>query len=90
MVTLDEMKKYLRVDYDDDDSLITSLIDDANSRIMNILRVDSNTSDLDISNYNLAIMYTVAFLYEHREETDYNELNLTLCALLFNDREAKF
>ena len=90
MVTLDEMKKYLRVDYDDDDSLITSLIDDANSRIMNILRVDSNVSDLDISNYNLAIMYTVAFLYEHREDCDYNELNLTLRALLFNDREVEF
>ena len=90
MVTLDEMKKYLRVDYDDDDSLITSLIDDANSRIMNILRIDSNVSDSDISNYNLAIMYTVAFLYEHREETDYKELNLTLRALLFNDREVEF
>ena len=34
-----------------------------------------------------AILYTVAYLYEHREEADYHDLNLTLRNLLFAIRE---
>ena len=37
-----------------------------------------------------AILYAVAYLYEHREEADHHELTLTLRSLLFGIREAAF
>ena len=38
----------------------------------------------------IAVLYTVAYLYEHREEADHNALNLTLRALLFSSHEGGF
>ena len=38
LVTLEEMKNYLRVDYDDDDSLIEMLIASARRICMDILK----------------------------------------------------
>lgn len=35
----------------------------------------------------VAILYTLAYLFEHREEADHHALNLTLRALLFSIRE---
>ena len=40
MVTLEEMKNYLRVDYDEDDALIRGLITAAGRQCMDILRTD--------------------------------------------------
>lgn len=41
MVTLEEMKNYLRVDYGDDDALIEGMISAAVKQCMDILRTDS-------------------------------------------------
>ena len=41
MVTLEEMKNYLRVDDDDDDVLIGEMITAAERQCMDILRTDS-------------------------------------------------
>ena len=38
----------------------------------------------------MALMFCVAYTYEHREDCDYKSLNLTLRALLYADREARF
>jgi hypothetical protein len=38
----------------------------------------------------IAVLYTVAYLYEHREEADHSQLNLTLRALLFGVRKEGF
>ena len=38
----------------------------------------------------VASLYAVAYLYEHREETDHKELMLSLRNLLFGVREVKF
>jgi hypothetical protein len=38
----------------------------------------------------IAVLYTVAYLYEHREEADHQTLQLTLRALLFGIREEAF
>lgn len=90
IVELEEMKNYLRVEYEDDDSLISSLIESAEKLCMDILRTD-DVSDLSSGAMGkTAVMFTVAYLYEHREEADHHALELTLRALLFGDRKAGF
>lgn len=85
-VTVEEMKSYLRVDFEDDDSLIENFITAAKKQCMDILRTDDET-DLDAAqNGKIAVMFTVAYLYEHREEADHHAMDLTLRALLFGSR----
>ena len=38
----------------------------------------------------IAVMYAVAYLYEHREEADHHQLVLGLRSLLFGIREPAF
>lgn len=89
MLSLDEVKQYLRVDSSDEDDLLRSLILSAESLVYDVSRLpkDAVVSDPVMK---LAMMYTVAYLYEHREEADHNDLMLTLRALLFGIREVKF
>ena len=92
MLTLDEVKKYLRVDFSDEDTLITSLISTADSLVRDVSRMepDSEVSEASKPVMMAAELYTVAYLYEHREETDHHDLMLTLRALLFGIREVTF
>ncbi len=90
LVTLEEMKNYLRVDYVDDDNLIETLIVSAHHICMDILRVDEISFLVEIESARPAIMYCVAYLYEHREEADHQKLALTLRALLFGNRKEAF
>ena len=91
MVTLDEMKNYLRVDYeDDDDALIENLIAAAKKQCKDILRTDDDADLEQAENGKIAVMFTTAYLYEHREEADHHALNLTLRALLFGSRKEGF
>lgn len=90
MVSLEEMKNYLRVDFEDDDALIVNLISAAEKMCMDILRTE-NIEELETAqNGQIAVMYAVAYLYEHREEADHRALNLTLRALLFGSRKEGF
>lgn len=89
-VSLEEMKQYLRVDYDEDDSLISYFIGSAEKICMDILRIDSVETLHSDSNAKAAVMYTVGYLYEHREEADHHALMLTLRALLFGSRREVF
>ena len=87
IVSLEEIKQYLRVDYDEDDELLGQLLLAAEERCRKISRNDNFADD---PNAPVAIMFTVAYLYEHREEADNNALNISLRALLFSNREVKF
>ncbi len=87
MVSLADMKNYLRVDTDDDDNLIQSLLNTANQLCLDILRKD----DLDdLINCDTAVMYATSFMYEHRAEADYHALELSLRALLHGSRNHAF
>ena len=89
-VTVEEIKSYLRVDFEDDDSLIENFIMAAKKQCMDILRTDDE-ADLDAAqNGKIAVMFTVAYLYEHREEADHHAMDLTLRALLFGSRKEGF
>ena len=50
MVTLQEMKNYLRVDDDDDDALIETIIASAERQCMDILRTDSEEELASVQN----------------------------------------
>lgn len=90
MITLEEAKSYLRVDFDDEDEMIESLIQSSIKHSMDVARVSSEEELSKNPNGKIAVLYMTAYLYEHREEADYSELNLTLRALLFGMRKAEF
>ena len=91
LISLDEAKLYLRVDHDEDDDFILTLITAAEELCADIARVPAEEiSEKNSGNFRIAVLYTIAYLYEHREEADHHELTLTLRALLFGIREAAF
>ena len=90
VVTLEEMKNYLRVDYDDDDSLIGHLLQSAEKICMDIIRTDDRSVLEKDWNAKTAVLYAAAYLYEHREEADHHAMMLTLRALLSGSRKEAF
>ena len=90
VVTLEEMKQYLRVDYEEDDQLITGFLSFAERRCREILRADETEELVDDELIKIAIKYALAYFYEHREEADHHELTLTLRSLLSGSRKETF
>lgn len=90
IITLDEMKNYLRVDYVEDDTLIESLISSSEQLCMDVARITDKETFESKENAKIAVMYAVAYQYEHREDADHHQLLLTLRALLFGIREGEF
>ena len=84
------MKTYLRVDFDDDDSILSALIESAQKLCMDVARIE----DVDIfateANSRIAVMYAAAYLYEHREKAEHHSLVMTLRSLLFGSRKEVF
>lgn len=89
IVNLDEMKGYLRVDFDDDDALIENFITTGQNLCADIARLSLDELGA-IPSSKIAVMYAVAYLYEHRENTNYKELTLSLRSLLFGIRKEGF
>ena len=86
IVTLNEAKKYLRVDYDDDDTIIRKFIKAAETLCEGTLR--KAVEPLPIN--KVAALFAVAYLYEHRENADINELTRMLRYILATEREVAF
>lgn len=89
-VTLESAKNYLRVDSSDDDALISGLITTADT----LVRETSRMSDEELAPYKeiveIAELFTIAYLYEHREEADHKNLTETVKYLLFPIRKEVF
>lgn len=90
MITLEEAKAYLRQDASDDDTLITGMIESAEKLVKDVARLDDESFEANAEEVRIASFYALAYLYEHREEADHHELMLTLRAILFGVREARF
>ena len=90
LITLEEAKTYLRVDSSDEDALIQNLVDQAEQLVMDVARLDQDAFQEKAATTRVATLYAIAYFFEHREDADYHELVLTLRAILFGVREAKF
>lgn len=64
MVTLDEVKKYLRIDGDEDDGILALLISGAEEYLQDA-GVPGTVKES--ARYNLAVMLYVAMYYENRD-----------------------
>lgn len=89
IVELEEMKGYLRVDFDDDDELIKYFIVTGENLCADIARISVDELS-EIPSSKIAVMYAVAYLYEHREDADHHALTISLRSLLFGSRREVF
>ena len=89
IVNLDEMKGYLRVDFDDDDALIESFITTGQNLCADIARLSVDELSA-IPSSKIAVMYAVAYLYEHREDADHHQMTVSLRSLLEGVRRSVF
>ena len=87
MATLQEVKQYLRIDFEDDDPLLLSLIFTAKQLVMDVGRMDETQLAENEDVVRTAMLYTVSYLYENRNTADFSKLTLTLRAMLFAQRE---
>ena len=92
IVTLEEAREYLRIDEDDtsNDEVIQSSLETAQALCLDISRCEEADAEENPVVFHEAILYAVAFLYEHREEADHHALTLTLRSLLFGSRKEAF
>lgn len=91
MVTVEEMKQYLRIDFSEDDGLLGILISSAEELCASVCRTSTEEYlALSDDNARTAVLYAVAYLYEHREEADHHQLTLDLRSLLFGIRKEGF
>ena len=87
MVTLQEVKQYLRVDFEDDDTLLFSLISTAKQLIMDVGRMDEERFSENEDVVRTAMLFALGYLYESRSNPDYKKLTLNLRSILFAQRE---
>ena len=90
IISVEEMKQYLRIDFDDDDALIEDLIISSERLCMDIARIKCRSVFRRKDTAKVAVMYAVAYQYEHREDADHHKLEMTLRSLLSGIRKVGF
>ncbi len=90
-ISVEDTKKYLRVDFNDEDELIEGLIDSAVEIVASVSRtIKEEILESKNETIKTAVLYTVGYRYEHREQADYHELMLSLRNLLMGVRKEGF
>jgi uncharacterized phage protein (predicted DNA packaging) len=90
LLTIEEAKKYLRLDNTEEDTLIQTLMYTSEELCQDIARVDFSEVVEIPEVIKIAILYGVTYLYENREQADFKELTETLKCLLFGIRKEMF
>ena len=91
VVTLEDTKIWLRVDGEAEDALIESLIAAAEELVEGILRFPLSVFAQSVPEpVKHAVYYTVAKLFEERNDLKHDELVHVLKALLFSYRKAEW
>lgn len=87
LVTLEEAKEYLKVEYEDEDRLVLTLLTTAEGLVEDILRTSPQTEDAVV---RTAVLYAVGVLFENRGTPEAADLVPVLKNLLSGRREAVF
>lgn len=87
LVTLEEAKEYLKVEYEDEDSLVLTLLITAEGLVEDILRTSPQTEDAVV---RTAVLYAVGVLFENRGTPEAADLVPVLKNLLSSRREEVF
>lgn len=90
VVTLEEIKQYVRIDSADEDELLLALSGTAESLCGDILRCGFEPGTEAPEPVRTAVLYGISYLYENREQADFKDLTLTLKYLLFGQRDEVF
>ena len=90
LVTLQTAKQYLRVDSEDDDALIENLIQTSEKFCKDVLRLEEAEELPDAPEVLIAVLYALAYLYEHRENGVHDGMMMNLRSLLSGIRKEKF
>lgn len=75
-MTLQEVKLYLRVDNDDEDTLIQSLINTSVEMVQDILRFELTEYETIPEIITQAMLFIVSTLYESRQVGNGNEIKI--------------
>ena len=78
------------MDTSDDDALIKGLITTAETLVRDISRMSDEELAPFANIVEIAELFTIAYLYEHREEADHKNLTETVKYLLFPIRKEVF
>lgn len=90
VVTLEEAKQYLRVDSVDEDDFISGLLETGEQMCRDVARLEEQELEQHLPMARIATLYVTAYLYEHREQADHDDLVQTLRSLLFGIRREVF
>lgn len=90
VVTLEEAKLYLRVDGDEDNTLITNFISAAEELCEGILRCSISEFPMVPESVKQSVLYAVANLYEQREDVDMKAMLNVMTRLLFAYRKEEW
>ncbi|MDU2672836.1 MAG: head-tail connector protein [Clostridium sp.] len=87
VVSLEEIKLYLRVDGEEEDTLISTFINVSEDLVEGILRYPLSEFEVVPDIIKQAVMYSVANMYEKREDYDIKEVIDIMTKLLFSYRK---
>lgn len=87
VVSLEDIKLYLRVDGDEEDTLISNFIKVSEDLVEGILRYPLSEFEIVPEIIKQAVMYSVANMYEKREDYDAKEVIDIMTKLLFSYRK---
>lgn len=87
LVTLEEAKEYLKVEYEDEDMLILTLVSTAEGLCRDILRTELPADD-DV--VRVAVFYAVGVFYENRGTKEVEDVVPTLKCILSGRRKEVF
>ena len=90
IVGLPKAKEYLRIDTDAEDDIVRKLLRAAEQICMDVARMNEDEFKSCGAITKTAVLYALAYFYEHRDEADHKALTLTLRALLMGVRKEGF